>query len=72
MADPDWQDSVFPMIEGGPWLATFAPAGLHQYEFRYRPWDIWVGLLFTVGGIGLALWMWRHPEKPQESMWPGF
>jgi hypothetical protein len=72
MADPDWQDSVFPMIEGGPWLATFAPAGLHQYEFRYRPWDIWVGLLLTVGGIGLALWMWRHPEKPQESMWPGF
>ena len=39
------------------WLAIKAPAGNHKYEFRYRPWDVPLGLLLTITGIGLVLWL---------------
>ena len=47
-------------MEGGPWLAVQAPAGVHHYEFRYRPWDVPVGLALTVAGIPVALLLGRR------------
>jgi hypothetical protein len=44
------------MIPYEYWLAVKAPAGTHKYEFRYRPWDVPLGLFFTLTGIGLILW----------------
>ena len=43
----------------GPWLNVQAPAGRHHYVFRYRPWDVPVGLGLTLGGMAMAAWMGR-------------
>jgi hypothetical protein len=40
------------------WLSVDAPAGVHQYEFHYRPWDVWVGLSLTVIGVVVCGWLW--------------
>ena len=42
----------------GQWLNTSALAGTHHYEFRYRPWDVSVGLILTIIGILLTIWLW--------------
>jgi len=43
------------------WLSVPAPAGQHHYTFRYRPWDVPLGLLVTLVGCVLAGWLWRQP-----------
>ena len=45
-------------LKGGPWLHVDAPAGVHHYTFRYRPWDVYAGLCLTLAGILLCLWHW--------------
>jgi hypothetical protein len=45
------------------WLSVEAPAGKHTYQFRYRPWDVWVGFLLTLIGIGLSVFLWRRSER---------
>jgi len=44
----------------GQWLSTEAPAGTHVYRFLYRPWDVPIGLLLSLSGIGLTVWLWRR------------
>ncbi len=44
------------------WLAVKAPAGDHKYKFRYRPWDVPLGLMLTLIGIGLVLWILFHKQ----------
>jgi hypothetical protein len=44
----------------GNWLSVAAPAGVHTYQFRYRPWDVWVGLALTVMGFVLCGVLWRR------------
>jgi uncharacterized membrane protein YfhO len=39
------------------WLALNVPAGNHTYQFRYRPWDVPVGMLLTLCGLGLIVWL---------------
>jgi hypothetical protein len=41
----------------GRFLSVKAPAGTHTYEFRYKPWDVWVGLGVTILGIVFALYL---------------
>jgi uncharacterized membrane protein YfhO len=56
-----WQSSIdgksTPLVPYEYWLAVTAPAGNHTYAFRYRPWDVPVGILVTLAGIGLVLWV---------------
>jgi hypothetical protein len=40
----------------GDWLSVAAPAGNHRYTFRYRPWDVPVGVTLTLIGIALCIW----------------
>ncbi len=40
------------------WLSIVAPAGQHTYQFRYQPWDVWVGILMTLSGILLCICLW--------------
>lgn len=50
----------------GQWLNVAAPAGAHHYEFRYRPWDVMLGILLTLAGIVLTVWLWVHtPQREQ-------
>ena len=51
------------LIPNEQWLAVNAPAGNHKYEFRYRPWDVLLGLLLTLSGIGLGLWVLFSKQK---------
>jgi hypothetical protein len=37
-----------------PWLALDLPAGVQQVSLRYRPWDVPIGMLLSLLGIGLA------------------
>jgi hypothetical protein len=48
------------LLDNNNWLSVAAPAGQHTFNFRYRPWDVWVGLLVTVIGIILAVVWWRR------------
>jgi hypothetical protein len=57
-------------LADSPWLSVAAPAGQHRYEFRYRPWDVWVGAVLSLVGLSLAgvLWVrstrWKPPAGP--------
>ena len=56
-------------LEKNRWLSVAAPAGTHYYEFRYRPWDVTVGLLLTLAGIALCIWLWfRKPGTPPPAI----
>ena len=46
-----------PPSPAGPWLTLNAPAGQHLYEFRYLPWDVPVGLVVSLLGLGLAVFL---------------
>jgi hypothetical protein len=48
----------------GTFLSVQAPVGTHTYEFRYKPWDVWVGLGVTILGIVFALYLryWAPKE----------
>jgi len=50
-----WRDGVKIQLTSGRWLSTPAPAGHHQYTFRYWPWDVAVGGLLSVVGAFWAL-----------------
>ncbi len=46
-----------------PWLSVWLPAGKHDCQFTYRPWDVYVGLLINLIGIGAAIYFWRKPDE---------
>jgi hypothetical protein len=51
------------------WLAVTTPEGEHHIEFRYRPWDVPVGLLLTIIGIVISVWLWiKNPNQTSESI----
>jgi hypothetical protein len=45
------------------WLTVPAPAGQHHYEFRYCPWDVWVGAALSFAGFGLAAVLWIRAAR---------
>jgi hypothetical protein len=56
-----WRASVdgrpVPLLPG-TWLAVALPPGPHQVAFRYRPWDVPLGLLLSAAGVALAAYAW--------------
>jgi len=42
----------------GQWLEVEAPAGKHEFEFRYAPWDVPLGLFLMVLGMALCGVTW--------------
>ena len=50
------------MLLDGPWLSTPVPAGEHTFQFRYRPWDVLLGLSLTALGLLLTLYLWLNPH----------
>lgn len=45
------------------WLTLDLPAGRHTISFRYRPWDVPLGLLVSLFGLALAVSQWRRDEQ---------
>jgi hypothetical protein len=58
------------------WLSVEAPAGKHTYTFRYRPWDVWVGIFLSTLGLALCVVLWvraapvRQPAEGDEGYPP--
>lgn len=45
------------------WLRVKAAAGSHHYSFRYRPWDVPLGIALSFLGIALAIVLWFRWSK---------
>jgi len=54
-----WRDGARTPLLSSQWLSVDAPAGPHKYSFRYRPWDVWVGILFSLAGLAACVVLWR-------------
>jgi hypothetical protein len=53
-------------LVAGTWLSVPAPAGAHHFQFRYRPWDVPLGLaLSALGWAGCLalLFGWHWPRR---------
>ncbi len=58
------------LLQDAPWLWVDLPAGNNTIEFRYRPWDVPLGLIVMALGLSLSIWLWiKNPahEKPGDS-----
>ena len=56
-----WCDDTPMALMDEPILTVPALSGGHHYTFRYRPWDVPIGLFVTAIGIVLASWLWWRP-----------
>ncbi len=63
-----WVDGVRQPLTGSNWLEVAAPPGAHTYQFRYRPWDVPVGLAVSLLGVWIAVWVWRANPKKESSV----
>lgn len=66
-----WVDQTRTPLLSSDWLSTDAPAGKHTYQFRYRPWDVWVGIFLTGLGIVLSIILWfraQNTKLPSDDM----
>ena len=55
-----WQDRVRTSLLPSPWLSVAAPDGQHTFSFRYRPWDVWVGMALSLAGLVLCAVLFLH------------
>jgi hypothetical protein len=73
-ATADWRaatDSISASLLPGQWLSVPAPAGTHHYSFRYRPWDVWVGLTLALLGVILVIaGFWARDNRTQAEVPP--
>jgi hypothetical protein len=45
------------------WLSVDFPAGSHSVRFRYRPWDVLLGMALSLSGVVLACILWFTLER---------
>jgi uncharacterized membrane protein YfhO len=53
-----WVDRTRTPLLSSDWLSVNTPAGKHSYQFKYRPWDVWVGIFLSISGITLSIILW--------------
>ncbi len=58
-----WVDGTRTTLLPSDWLSIDAPAGKHSYQFRYRPWDVWVGIFLSILGIALSIFLWLRARE---------
>jgi hypothetical protein len=58
-----WVDGQRVPLVGKKWLEVSAQEGKHIYEFRYRPWDVPLGLSLTLVAIILSIYFWYYKPK---------
>lgn len=51
-------------LQPGDWLAVELPPGSHVVRFRYRPWDLPLGLVLLLLGVAISVWLLRR-ETPR-------
>jgi hypothetical protein len=57
-----WVDGEPTELIHEQWLSVKAPVGTHTYTFRFRPWDVPLGI--TLATIGFALCGWIYFKNP--------
>lgn len=57
-----WANGQAVPLLPGDWLAVDVGAGQSTVEFRYRPWDVPLGLGLFVLGIGMCIFFWVKPD----------
>ncbi|MBT7015868.1 MAG: hypothetical protein HN965_06280 [Anaerolineae bacterium] len=64
-----WMDGERVPLLGDHWLEADAPAGKHVYEFRYRPWDVPLGMSLSLVGVFLCVRMWfKSGDREDEDI----
>lgn len=58
-----WMDGEQISLLGDQWLEVEAPAGKHIYQFRYQPWDVFLGIFLSLMGILFCSYLWRSMPK---------
>ena len=53
-----WVDGRPQPLLGGDWLSVNSLSGKHTYTFRYCPWDVYLGALLSLIGVGVVIWLW--------------
>jgi len=62
-----WIDGERVPLLGDHWLEVEAPAGKHTYQFRYRPWDVPIGISLSIIGILACFYLWFFQPKYEEK-----
>jgi hypothetical protein len=47
------------VLIGDEWLEINLPKGNNKVEFRYNPWESYLGILFTTIGLVLTIYLWK-------------
>ena len=50
-------------LDPGPWLSVAVPAGAVEVRFRYLPWDVLLGVILTLMGVGLTIGLWVRANR---------
>jgi hypothetical protein len=58
-----WVDGEPADLIHDQWLAVEALAGTHTYAFRFRPWDVPLGIGLCVLGLALCVWVYFKTPK---------
>ena len=53
-----WMDGNSVNIFSKQWISMEVPKGNHTFIFRYRPWDVPLGLVLSGAGIILSIFLW--------------
>jgi len=51
-----------PLLEN-QWLSVNLQSGTHSISFRYRPWDVPLGILLSLIGIGWCIYLWLTDKE---------
>jgi hypothetical protein len=54
-------------LRSGNWLSVAAPEGQHEFTFRYRPLDAYLGFALAISGVLLTAWLWRRSRRFPDS-----
>jgi hypothetical protein len=62
-----WMDGLPVKLDpAADFLTVTAPAGTHHYQFRYQPWDVYVGMGLSIFGIVICSILWWKKKSPQQ------
>ncbi len=54
-------------LEESQWLSVQVPAGDFSVQFRYRPWDVPLGIFLSVIGMASCVYIWVRSPQNDES-----
>lgn len=62
--------SRIPIDRESDWLTVDAPAGKNHFAFRYRPWDVPLGVVLSSVGVFLCVLLWLSPVNALSGLLP--